>query len=103
MTEEHWNNDFAKSLAIYLNGRGLHTVGPKGEHVVDDNFFLIFNAHHEPLEFTLPRSKYGKQWQKVLDTSHPDHEEETYLAKETIMTEGRSIIVLKHPLVYGQL
>lgn len=102
MTEEHWNNDFAKSLAIYLNGRGLHTVGPKGENIVDDNFFLIFNAHHEPLEFTLPRTKYGKQWQKVLDTSQPDHEEETYLAKESITAEGRSIIVLKHPLVYGQ-
>jgi isoamylase len=102
MTEEHWNNDFAKSLAIYLNGRGLHTVGPKGENIIDDNFYLIFNAHHEPLEFTLPRTRYGKRWQKVLDTSLPNHEEETYLAKESVMAEGRSIIVLKHPLLYGQ-
>ncbi len=31
MSDEHWNHDFAKSLAIYLNGRGLHLTGPKGE------------------------------------------------------------------------
>lgn len=102
MTEEHWNNDFAKSLAIYLNGRGIHAVGPKGENIIDDSFYLIFNAHYEPLTFTLPPTKYGKTWQKILDTSFPDHEEEMYLANSVVTAEGRSIILLKHPLVYGK-
>lgn len=102
MTEEHWNNDFAKSLAIYLNGRGIHAVGPKGENIIDDSFYLIFNAHYEPLAFTLPPLKYGKTWQKILDTSFPDHEEEMYLANSVVTAEGRSVILLKHPLVYGK-
>jgi isoamylase len=100
MTEEHWNNDFAKSLAIYLNGRGLHSVGPRGESVVDDSFFLIFNAYHESLDFTLPPPKYGRQWHRVLDTSTATHEDETFEANDVVTAEGRSVIVLKHPLLY---
>lgn len=101
MSDEHWNNDFAKSLAIYLNGRGLHSVGPKGENIVDDSFFLIFNAHHEPLEFKLPPPKYGKVWHRVIDTSTPVNEKQDFAANGVLTAEGRSIIVLKHPLLHG--
>jgi glycogen operon protein len=102
MSDEHWNNDFAKSLAIYLNGRGIHSVGPKGENIVDDSFYLIFNAHYEPIKFRLPNSKYGKNWQKILDTGMPERVEETYLAGAAITAEGRSMILLKHPLLYDK-
>ncbi|MEO6932921.1 MAG: glycogen debranching protein GlgX, partial [Chitinophagaceae bacterium] len=37
MTEENWNHDFAKSLGVYLNGHGIRTVGPRGEHILDDS------------------------------------------------------------------
>src|SRR5690606_38082749 len=50
MSEEHWNTGYAKSLGIFLNGYGFHYPGSKGERVVDDDFYVIFNAHHEPLE-----------------------------------------------------
>ena len=102
MSEEHWNNDFAKSLAIYLNGRGLHAVGPKGEHIMDDSFYLIFNAHHEPLDFKIPTLKYGKTWDLVLDTSRPANEEKRFEAGALLTAEGRSIVVLKHPIMYGK-
>jgi glycogen operon protein len=102
MGDEHWNEDFAKSLGIYLNGRGLHAVGSKGENIVDDNFYLIFNAHHEALEFTLPPSKYAKNWHLVLDTSSNEIEEKEFAPKEVVTAEGRSIIVLKHPMLYGK-
>jgi glycogen operon protein len=101
MSEEHWNNDFAKSLAIFLNGRGLHAVGPKGQNIMDDSFYLIFNAHHEPLDFKLPVSKYGKSWDLVLDTSKSVAEELKFDAGAELTAEGRSIIILKHPILYG--
>ena len=31
MTEENWNLDFAKSLGVFLNGRGLRAVGTRGD------------------------------------------------------------------------
>ncbi len=102
MSDEHWNNDFAKSLAIYLNGRGLHAVGSKGENIMDDSFYLIFNAHHEPLDFKLPASKYGKTWDLVLDTSTPVLKEKNFAANTVVTVEGRSIVVVKHPILYAK-
>ena len=50
-----------------MNGRGLHSVGPKGEPIIDDSFYVIFNAHHEPMPFKLPG--FAKNWAPVLDSS----------------------------------
>jgi isoamylase len=102
MSEEHWSNDLAKSLAVYLNGKGLHAVGTKGQPVIDDSFYVIFNAHYEPLKYKLPAAKYGKQWTVMLDTSQGmlrNGNRKTYNAEETIEVKGRSILLLLHELV----
>jgi glycogen operon protein len=99
MSEENWTNDFAKSLAVYLNGRGVRTLGSRGEQVIDDSFYVIFNAYHDTLIYQLPTEKYGAQWNKVLDTSHSSIDAYTsYNAGETIEVEGRSIVLLQCPI-----
>ena len=100
MTEENWNNDFAKSLAVYMNGLGVHSVGPKGERITDDSFYMIFNAYHDPLTFKLPPAKYGEYWIKVLDTheNFVSEDGERCKAGDNIKVDGRSIVVLKHPV-----
>jgi isoamylase len=100
MNEEHWKNDFAKSLGIFLHGKGLHSVGYAGENIIDDSFYLIFNAHHEPLQFRLPEPKYGTEWMKILDTniSCVGRVQETFKARQIINVEGRSVVVLQHTL-----
>ena len=96
MSEEDWTNGFAKSLAVFLNGKGLHTAGWKGELVVDDNFYVIFNAHHEMLTFKLPSKKYGNSWTKILDTCEGDiRAAKKFRARSNIKVEGRSIVVLQ--------
>lgn len=97
MTEENWNTGFAKSMAIYLNGKGLHTTGAKGEIITDDNFYVIFNAHYESLNYVLPSEKYGKHWCKLLDTgrNYLADEGEQFIPKQEINIEGRSIVLLK--------
>ncbi len=99
MTEEHWNQDFAKSMAVFLNGQGIRSVGPKGEQIIDDSFYIIFNAHHEPLDFILPSRKYGTHWTKVIDTITPSVTEngDSYKAKESVTVESRTIVVLRKP------
>ncbi|MBC5774776.1 glycogen debranching protein GlgX [Pontibacter sp. KCTC 32443] len=96
MTEEHWNHDFAKSLAVYMNGHGLRSVGPKGEHIMDDDFFIIFNAHHDPIKFKLPPKKYGAQWSKVIDTvtGHFNENGKLYSAGRMIEVGARSVVLL---------
>ena len=98
MTDEHWNNSFAKSLGVYLNGKGIHTVNLKGEPVVDDSFYVIFNAHHDPLDYSIPPKKYGAHWEKILDTAEGKvSEPQTFKPGDKLKVEGRSIIVLQNP------
>lgn len=98
MSEEHWGEDEAKSLGVFLNGEGIRTPGPQGERVTDDSFYLMFNAHHEPLEFHLPEEKWGKRWEKILDTAEDgitDSEPETYQAGDKMEVADRSVVVLR--------
>ena len=99
MPDENWNHDYAKSLGIFLNGDGIRTVGPKGEHTVDDSFYLMFNAHYEDMNFTLPSRKYGTRWQKVIDTHDNLFTEtgESLKPRQVINVHSRSIVLLKQP------
>jgi isoamylase len=100
MADDHWNEDHAKCLAVYLNGRGVHTRGAKGELILDDSFYVIFNAAHHPMDYQLPPDKYGTYWNRVIDTSEDlvdDLSKETFPPQATITVESRSIVVLKNP------
>ena len=59
---------FARSLQVFLNGRGIATPDMRGVPVVDDSFLLLFNGHHDRLTFTLPPDAFGARWEVVLDT-----------------------------------
>jgi glycogen operon protein len=100
MTEDHWNTGYAKSLGVFLFGYGLHAVGKKGEQITDDNFYVIFNAHHDALTFKLPLEKYSDHWFKIIDTYenffHEEADEQYKLkAGDELEVQGRSVVVLK--------
>ncbi|WP_353130341.1 glycogen debranching protein GlgX [Parapedobacter pyrenivorans] len=100
MPDESWEQDFARSLGVFLSGHGIRSVGEKGEQLVDDNFYLMFNAHHDVLDFVLPKEKkYGHTWEKVIDTGCGDEEGEgadaAYPAGKTIQIAGRAIHVYR--------
>ena len=97
MSEEHWNEDFAKSLAVFINGWSLTSLDDRGERVVDDSFYLIFNGHYEPLNFRLPPQEYGEQWVKVLDTneSFVGESEQRNEAGAELNVEARSMKVFR--------
>ena len=100
MTEENWRHDYAKSLGVYMNGRGLHAPGPKGEHIIDDSFYIIFNAHHGPLEFKLPPRKFGNKWIKKLDTASEHgmvEDGEIFTSEALIQVQPLSVILLQQP------
>lgn len=100
MQDEHWNNDYARSLAVFLNGDGIRSQGKKGEKIIDDSFYIMFNASHIPIDYKLPPENYGTNWKMVLDTSKDVLNEHTdnLQGKGTIKVEGRSVVVLQHPI-----
>ncbi|MBO0686401.1 MAG: glycogen debranching enzyme, partial [Candidatus Dormibacteraeota bacterium] len=93
MADNDWGNGYAKSLAVFLNGEGIAPPDPQGRRVRDDSFFILFNAHHEPMRFTLPRGPYGQRWSRVLDTG--DHLPRFYRAGAQVPVQDRSLAVLK--------
>ena len=57
--------------------------------------FSIFNAHYEPIMFTLPSERYGKKWQLLIDTYNPKGPELSYEAGFAITAQARSFLLLK--------
>jgi pullulanase/glycogen debranching enzyme len=49
--------------------RGIPDRDPRGHRVTDDSFMLCFNAHYEPLQFTMPPTDFGASWEQIVDTA----------------------------------
>jgi isoamylase len=95
MSDEDWDAGFAKSLAMYLNGHGIRETDERGEQVLDDCFYLAFNASEEPIEFTLPGSEYALGWTVVVDTAQlGEQEPDEIKAGETFTVSARATVVL---------
>ena len=94
MDMEDWSNTHAFSVMIYLNGSDIPEADWYGNQMVDNNFILIFNAHYEPIMFTLPDERYGRKWQLVVDTHNPDEPELSYEAGFMITAQSRSFLML---------
>jgi glycogen operon protein len=97
MAEEQWGEGFAKSLGVFLNGRAIPERDEDGRRIVDESFYLMVNAHHEPLPFTVPGHPWGRRWVTVLDTREPTLAGGTRVhgAGEALTVEARSLVVLR--------
>ena len=102
MSEEDWQAGFAKSLGVFLNGTAIQRPGEHGERVRDDSFYVIFNAHHEPLQFTLPPAQFGSTWTRVLDTAEDAPPElrrsrraQRLRAGDKVDVQSRAVVVLR--------
>lgn len=94
MDMDDWRNTHAFSMMIYLNGSDIPEVDWYGNRMVDNDFILIFNAHYEPIMFTLPDGRYGHKWQLVVDTHNPNGPELSYEAGFMITAQSRSFLML---------
>ncbi|RZK67257.1 MAG: glycogen debranching enzyme GlgX, partial [Pedobacter sp.] len=95
MEDHNWNQDYAKSLGVFLNGEGIRGKSEIGERIIGKSFYIIFNAYHQMLAYKLPTENYGKHWQVVLNTTKAAPTEGSYfIAGDIVDVPGRSVIVL---------
>jgi isoamylase len=97
MAEEHWGEAQANSVGVFLNGAAIGPAEPRGRPVKDDSFYAIFNAHHEPVAFTLPGEPWGQRWRTVFDTAKgwTEPEGSDRPAGERVTAEARSVVLLR--------
>ena len=103
MTDQHWSENYARSLAIYMNGKSIQLVSSTGEKLIDGTFYVVFNAHSEGIDFKLPNDSFASDWTKVLDTSQgtANEDKEQYKPNDTVHVEGHSVVVLKHDNIHS--
>ena len=102
MDDEDWNSGFARSLMVFLNGDAIPELDQMGRQVVDDHFLLLFNAHSEPITFTLPSKSFGNDWRVRLDTATGAVDpagERPWRARSKHQIEGHSMVVLSTAVV----
>ncbi|MCU1595085.1 MAG: glgX [Frankiales bacterium] len=98
MSEEDWDAGYARSLAVFLNGEAIREPDSRGEPVTDEQFWMLLNGHHEPLDFVLPDVGGGERWEIVIDTHAPmldSAEDRAVKTAESFTVPGRSVLVLR--------
>ena len=72
MTDAEWSQSYARSLGVYFSGEGLTEKDGRGRPLSDASFLVLFNAHHDGIQFQLPTFTPEARWLVVMDTSHED-------------------------------
>ena len=70
MGDEEWDVNHARSLGLQMAGYSKDQYDPKGRPEIDDDFILLFNAHHEDISFSMPPNPEEARWEVLVDTSH---------------------------------
>ena len=97
MTEDEWEESWNRAIAMRLGGEALGELAPNGNPIEDDNLLILFNAHHEAIDFTLPTAGAGAGWELVIDTTAADAPTRptTITGGGTFRMEGRSLALLR--------
>ncbi|WP_017304868.1 glycogen debranching protein GlgX [Spirulina subsalsa] len=97
MSEHQWNEGYIQAIAIFLNGEELDACDEHGERIIGDSFLLLFNAHHEPLDFAIPEGLQNWRWQVVIDTELTQLVKlgKIYQGEDELTLVDRSLVVLR--------
>ena len=83
---------------MFLNGEVIPTPDQYGRRIVDQSFYLIFNAHWEAVKFTLPAEEWGKTWHReiyTVEASPPaEGDGQDCAAGSELLVEARSLMVM---------
>ena len=102
MTPQHWQDPAARSFGLLLNGRAQRSgIRRRGDEAT---VLLLFNAHHDVVEFSFPKGQGGRDWLRLVDTNLPEEDDDyepsaTFKFGHKYQVTGRSLLlfVLRQP------
>ena len=91
MTDEQWQDENAKCFGMLLDGRAQETgIKRRGS---DATMLLVYNAHHDVVNFTFPAVTDGLSWLGLIDTNRPDAQMAEFEFGHAYEVTGRSLLV----------
>jgi isoamylase len=96
MTDEEWNQSFARCLGVFLAGDAIEEYDERGRIITDGDGIILFNSHHEPIRFLIPQVGQPDGWRVLLDTSVEDSNSNGrhISAGDMFDLKGRSLVLL---------
>ena len=91
---EAWDQPYARTLGLMLNGKTLNASNDDGSEMTDDSFLVLVNAAAEGVDFTFPPPPNGNKWHVILDTQNVDDPFAEHPESDTIIIGGRSFVLL---------
>jgi glycogen operon protein len=95
MSDADWNAGYVKCMGVRLAGDLIDDEDERGEPIVGETLLVLYNAHHEPLPFTLPETKPEHHWERLIDTADDDGETLALTGGEPYPLQDRSLAVLR--------
>jgi glycogen operon protein len=95
MKQDEWLAGWIRCVGLVLNGETVDDVNAVGEPIIDDTFLFLFNPHHQPVRFMLPRPRRGVAWDLCFDTSRS--KAKTTRARRLYPLTERSLAVFRTP------
>jgi len=89
MTIEQWHDGNARCFGMLLDGRAQESgIRRRGS---DATLLLVYNAHFDVVNFTLPNVPEGKDWLALIDTNQPEGQLAFFPFGHTYAVTGHSL------------
>jgi isoamylase len=90
MTTEQWQDGNARCFGMLLDGRAQESgIRRRGS---DATLLLVYNAHFDVVNFTLPNVPDGKDWLALIDTNQPEGQLAYFPFGHIYAVTGRSMV-----------
>jgi len=95
MTDDAWDTGWVRSFGVRWAGDMIPGTDERGRQLKGDTLLLMFNSHHEPIPFQLPKPREGQAWDMLFDTSHEEEPPTHDTAVSTYEMAPRSMVVFR--------
>ncbi|MEB3284805.1 MAG: glycogen debranching protein GlgX [Candidatus Sericytochromatia bacterium] len=94
MSTTAWRQSYVRCIGMRLLGDAIEEPNEKGQPIRGDTLFLMVNAHHDAIEFSLPEVGGPLHWEIELDTASSLMGAKRFLPGDSYPLQGRSLVLL---------
>src|SRR5262249_655923 len=96
MTDQEWNQEFARCLGLLLSGDAADQTHDPGHPILAATSIILTNAHHDEIPFTLPMLTASAGWITLVDTSCQTSQSANtlYPPSKAYPLQARSLVLL---------